>query len=223
MSSPSAGASPARNSQFAYNLFAIALGAALAAIGLAYGIDALSRTRAMPAAESTSVTRTLGSRDLAIPQAWLAAGDTRAEAFVTQVKLHVPLTLSEKGKPTTIDVTLMPQSQVRPSAALLDAVYLHLFSDEERDGPVGLIGKPLSSAEGYAGETVWYDPLSAQPFVAKCLDALTPVQPATCLRTVVVAKGLAAIYSFDATVLEHWRQFDPLMREKLAGIGALTQ
>lgn len=222
MSTPSAGTQPARNSQFAYNLVGIALCAALAAIGLAYGIDAYGRARTAPSVDDIVVTRTLGSRDLSIPQAWLGSADTRSEAFVTQVKLQVPVNLGDRAKPASVEVTLMPQSQVRPSAVLLDAVYLHLFSDAERDGPVGLIGKPLSASEGYAGETVWYDPLSAQPFVAKCLDALTPDQPATCLRTVVVAKGLAAIYTFDAGVLENWRQFDPLMREKLAGIGALS-
>ena len=67
---------------------------------------------------------------------------------------------------------------------LLDGVYLHQFEDKQLTGPPGLVGKPLTASEGFAGETVWYDALSADPFVAKCLAPVAPGEPTQCLRTV---------------------------------------
>ena len=100
-------------------------------------------------------------------------------------------------------------------------MYLHQFQPVELSGPPGLIVKPLFGTEGYADETVWYDALSANPFVAKCMLPADGRGPPRCLRTVVLSNAVAAIYQFDADILPAWKQFDPEMKKWLDQIGAL--
>jgi hypothetical protein len=132
--------------------------------------------------------------------------------------LRFVLPLGAEGVLRQIDVQLIPRSRARPSASLLDGVYLHQFLPRQLQGPPGLVGKPLVPKEGFEDETVWYDALSANPFVAKCMAPISGEGPARCLRTVLFS-DIAAVYSFDADVLDNWRQFDPYMHELLARIG----
>src|SRR5690606_11987896 len=135
-----------------------------------------------------------------------------------QIDLRVSLPLGPAGDLREIDITLLPRSSVRASARLLDGVYLHLFQPTELSGPPGLIGKPLKAQNGYEQETVWYDPLSADPFVAKCSAPIAPGLSARCLRAVHLAPGMAAVYAFDGEVLERWRDFDAAVRPLLRRI-----
>ncbi len=70
-------------------------------------------------------------------------------------------------------------------------------------------------------KTVWYDPLSSQPFVAKCMAAVSDDAPSRCLRAVYLGTGIAAVYDFEAQALGSWREFDRTMHERLGRIGAL--
>ena len=110
---------------------------------------------------------------------------------------------------------------MRPSASLLDGVYLHQFQQAQLTGPVGLIGKPLQAGDGYEGETVWYDPLTSSPFVAKCQAPIVEDAPGKCLRSVYLGPGIAAVYAFDQDVLTNWRKFDAELHPLLDKIGAL--
>ncbi|RYE10363.1 MAG: hypothetical protein EOP22_04780 [Hyphomicrobiales bacterium] len=202
-----------------FNLGVIALVVAMAGLGLAYGIDAMGRSA--KTAVAGTLERTLGSARLDIPASWFREDAERSEGFAKQVELAIPLALGPEGAVRQIDVTLLPRSRVRPSASLLDGVYLHQFTDEQASGPLGLIGKPLAPREGFAGETVWYDALSAAPFVAKCLEPLTAETSGRCLRTVYLGPGIAAVYSFDADILDKWREFDAQLHPLLKQIGAL--
>ena len=203
----------------AFNLGAIALLVALAGLGLAYAIDAAGR--AGREALAGSVSRTLGGRELSIPAAWLREDAERSAGFAKQVDIGLYLPLGPEAAVREIDITLVPRSRARPSASLLDGVYLHQFMPEQLSGPTGLIGKPLVAAEGYEDETVWYDAISAAPFVAKCIAPVADGQPGRCLRTVYLGPGIAAIYSFDEDVLMNWRRFDPAVQPALKQIGAL--
>jgi hypothetical protein len=205
-----------------YNLAGIAALVLLAGVGAAYVIDEAGQDarRAPPAlSDGNPVTQTLAGRELIIPANWFRADEQPRDGFTNQVDLRVSFAPSGVG-PLPIDITLLPRGRARASAALLDAVYLHQFSDENRSGVAGLVGKPMRAGDGYAGETVWYDPLSANPFVAKCLEALLPDSPAQCVRTVYLSSGIAAVYAFDATTLQSWRQFDVEMARWLTSIGA---
>jgi hypothetical protein len=205
-----------------FNLSAIALALLLGGLALAYAIDAASRDVRRPAhrADSeTMLTRTIGGKQLTIPLSWFRYAEQSADGFAKQVDLHFALPLGPDGAVRDVEVTLLPRSTVRPSAKLLDGVYLHMFEPTQLEGPVGLVGKPLQGKEGYRGEVVWYDPISADPFVAKCSPSVAAGAAASCLRTVHLAPGIAAIYSFGADLLANWKEFDPQMRERLARIG----
>lgn len=202
-----------------FNLGVIALAAAFAGLGLAYAIEAAGRGGRE--ALAGSVSRTLGVRELTVPAAWLREDAERSAGFAKQVEVGLVLPLGPDAAPRRIDITLVPRSRARPSASLLDGVYLHQFMPEQLSGPPGLIGKPLMAAEGYANETVWYDAISAAPFVTKCIAPVAEGQPGRCIRTVYLGPGIAAIYSFDEDVLANWKQFDAALEPSLRQIGAL--
>ncbi|MEO7222879.1 MAG: hypothetical protein ABIY37_10435 [Devosia sp.] len=202
-----------------FNLGVIALMVAVAGLGLAYGIDAAGRST--HAQVTGTVSRTLGASELHVPASWLREDAERSEGFAKQVEIGLKLPLGPKGSLREIDITLVPRSRARPSASLLDGVYLHQFRPEQLNGPPGLIGKPLIAADGYAQETVWYDAISAAPFVAKCLAPVAKGQPGRCIRTVYLGPGIAAIYSFDEDVLLNWKRFDAALEPSLRQVGAL--
>jgi len=214
----------AQNSSVSFNLWAIAMAIAAIAMGGAYVLDSMSRA-ARAAAHTLDtqavLTRTLGGRDLQIPRAWFRYEEQAAEGFAKQIELRLTLPLGINGGQERVDVTLLPRSRARPSAALLDGVYLHQFEAEQLSVPPGLVGKPLKPTDGYEKETVWYDALSADPFVAKCSRLREDAQDAQCLRTVYLAPGIAAIFAFPEKVLPNWKSFDPLLRERMLRIGAL--
>jgi len=206
-----------------FNLAAIAVVLALAGVGAAYLLDDAvrdSRTQAHRLDSETTLTRSLGGVDLHIPMSWFRYDEQRIEGLAKQIDLRLDLPLGANGSRQSIDVTLLPRSRVRPSAMLLDGVYLHQFLDDQLSGPPGLVGKPLRPTSGYAGEAVWFDPLSADPFVAKCAP-LVPEGPSQCLRTVYLGPGIAAVYTFADSALPHWRDFDPAVEARLRQIGAL--
>jgi hypothetical protein len=194
----------------------------LGGLALAYAIEAARHQRREPAhrADTTTVlTRTLSGRELTIPRSWFRYPEQAADGIARQIDLHLALPLGPGGTPRKVDVTLLPRSAVRSSARLLDNVYLHLFEAAQLEGPPGLVGKPLTGKGGYEGEIVWYDPLSSDPFVAKCSTLPTTGTQPSCLRTVHLAPGIAAIYTFGADLLANWRDFDAAMRVPLEQMG----
>lgn len=206
----------------AFNMASIAVLVMLLAVGAAYLIDEIGRLARTPAPaldDGNPVSQTISGRELAIPTAWFRFGEQIRTGFTNQIDLQVMLP-SADGRARPVDVTLLPRSRVRSSAALLDRVYLHQFTAETRGGVAGLIGKPMRDENGYAGETTWYDPLSADPFVAKCQEAVEAGGLQQCVRTVYLPSGIAAVYTFDATVLQSWRRFDADMAQWLNRIGA---
>lgn len=204
-----------------FNLMTIAVGVVLLGVGAAYLIDAAQRTGNSRDDAELVLTRSLGGQDLQIPARWFRYEEEATEGFAKQIDLRFELPLGVQGKPEAVDVTLLPRSRVRPSAALLDGVYLHQFEDGQLGGgPVGLVGKPLKPVEGYEGEVVWYDALASDPFVAKCSQPVATGE-GRCLRTVYLAPGIAAIYAFPNGALSGWRVFDGEMGKRLREIGAL--
>lgn len=207
-----------------YNLVAIALVMITGGVALAYGIDALGRQkhRVADLSDNTNVvTRTLAGRDLSIPLSWLRYDEQLSEGFASQIEMAIDLPLGRAGALQTVNLTLVPRSRARPSSSLLDGVYLHQFDAIDVSGAPGLVGKPLLASAGFEDETVWYDPISADPFVAKCIEPIGPKSAGQCLRTVVLPSGIAVIYSFPVEALASWRQFDDSATPWLKRIGAL--
>jgi hypothetical protein len=208
-----------------FTLAAITLGIAMTGLGLAYAFTTLRTTwlaHVAARADATTVSRTLVGRRLAIPAGWLRESTLGSGAFASRIEFVVGTPLGRGGAVTPVAVTLLPLSQARPSASLLDGVYLNQFMPNELSGPPGLVGKPLYGSDGYENETVWYDALSPNPFVAKCAPAPVAGRPAQCLRTVALPGGIAAVYGFDTAVLYSWRKFDTVMGDVLARIGAIA-
>ena len=223
MSSQSAPATRhAGPSSLAYNLAGIAVLVLLLAVGMAYLIDSLGRTSRVPAPaldDAEPVSQTISARELSIPASWFRYGEQVRDGFTSQIDLRI-LYAPDGATARPVDITLLPRSRVRAGASLLDRVYLHQFADDTLSGVPGLVGKPMLATNGYAGESVWYDALSPDPFVAKCVDPLEPGGPAQCVRTVYLPSGIGAVYTFDATLLPTWRQFDKEMQRWLEPIGA---
>ena len=206
-----------------FNLMMIAVGAALLGLGAAYLIDAAGKAArgGGQSGDEAVLSRSLGGHELEIPASWFRYDEQATEGFVKQIDLRFNLPLGVQGKVEVVDVTILPRSRVRPSAALLDGVYLHQFADTQASGgPVGLVGKPLKPSEGYEGEVVWYDALASDPFVAKCSQPVA-AKDGQCLRTVYLAPGIAAVYAFPEAALAGWRVFDTEMGKRLREIGAL--
>lgn len=207
-----------------YNLAGIAVLVLLVAVGLAYLIDRAgqSATATLPAlGDADIVQQTVAGRELDIPTAWFRFGEQMKSGFASQVDLRFMLALEPGAAADPVDVILLPRSRARASSALLDAVYLHQFDEGTKGGVAGLVGKSLLPRDGYSGETVWYDPLSPVPFVAKCAPAIAPAEPDLCLRTIHLQSGLAAVLSFRADALHSWRHFDQELALWLGQIGAL--
>lgn len=204
-----------------FNLGVIAAVVAVGGVALAYLIDAAGRNARAPAPPQGTVTQMLGSTNLNIPAAWMVGELPPSGGFAKQIDLSLNLPLGPDGAMRKVDLTLTQRSRVRPSASLLDGVYLHEFMPEQLNGPVGLVGKPLKPSEGYENETVWYDPISSSPFVAKCQAPVVQGRPGQCLRAVYLGSGIAAIYGFPDDVLPNWKKFDAEMHPLLTEMGAL--
>lgn len=192
----------------------------LLAVGAAYLIDELGRADAVQnpgLTDGDPIVQTISGRELSIPRTWFRYGEQIREGFTDQIDLRV-MFAANPASPVT--VTLLPRSRARTSASLLDRVYLHQFDNDTLEGVAGLVGKPMLSTGGYAGESVWYDALSPTPFVAKCLAPVSPEGGSQCVRTVYLPSGIAAVYTFDAAVLQSWRSFDGEMEQWLTRIGA---
>jgi hypothetical protein len=206
-----------------FNMAGIAAIVLLLAVGAAYLVDELTRQKreTLPGlADGNPISQTISGRELAIPASWFRYGEQLKPGFTSQIDLRLIFTANSGAPGLPIEVTLLPRSRARTSAALLDAVYLHQFGGETLEGVPGLIGKPMQAASGYRGETVWYDALSPNPFVAKCVEPIASGEPAQCVRTVYLPSGIAATYAFDATALQSWRQFDDEMQRWFARINA---
>lgn len=209
-------------SAIGYNMAGIAALVLLMAVGVGHGIDQLARQNQGPQpalADGNRITQTIGGKELSIPARWFRFGEQMRDGFTNQIDLQVRFAPEGASEALPVDVTLLPRSRVRTSASLLDAVYLHQFGDGSLSGVTGLVGKPMQGSNGYTGESIWYDAISPNPFVAKCADGVSE-RPAQCVRTVYLPSGIAAVYTFDAATLQSWRQFDAGMQQWLAKIGA---
>lgn len=206
-----------------YNLAGIAVLVLLLAVAAAYLIDELGRNDTIPLptlGDADPIVQTISGRELSIPRAWFRYGEQIREGFTNQIDLRILFAPETASDPMPVAVTLLPRSRARSSASLLDRVYLHQFGDEQLQGVPGLVGKPMLGSDGYAGESIWYDALSPNPFVAKCLTPVAAEGTAQCVRTVLLPSDIAAVYTFDAEALQHWRQFDGEMENWLTVIGA---
>lgn len=203
-----------------YVLAMLFLIVSLLGVGAAYALTAYFRSVEMERSLSVpteSHAIAIGAQRYSIPASLLIDPAQRRDGFAERIDLMLALPIGTGGTLSETEITLMPRGRVRTSAALLDDVYLHQFADDQLSGPIGLVGKPLHLDVGTRGETVWYDPLSANPFVAKCM---LPVEmrpgARSCLRVFSLSDRNTAIVTFDPTLLDNWRSFDAVVEDAIA-------
>lgn len=199
---------------------------ALVAIALAYLIDGMSpplRTGAAGVEPTLRVEANIAGTDLQIPLSWMQVPEQQGQDFAERLDLKLPIMIAGAERPSMISATLLPRARVRPSAQLLDSVYLQRFDGRQIQDVPGLVGKPLTGGEGFESETLWYDPINANPFVAKCTPMPADETRSICLRTRLAGDGLAVVLSFDSSLLAHWRGFDAALDTTLAEIGIGTE
>lgn len=205
------------------NLLVLCLIVTFATIGAAYFIDFSVRqleTQKDGLDTEFRLEKIVAGQKLSVPQSWLTYPDQTNEGFVERLDLTLPVEFSQVMAANTVNVTFFPRSRLKLSANLLDSVYLHSFTQTRPKGPSGLIGKGLAQEAGYRGETVWFDPISANPFVAKCDSSETAISTPKCLRTVELSSGIGMTMVFDANFLALWREIDPTINDALQILGA---
>lgn len=196
----------------------IAIAGLIAAYGLRAWFDRLDVAGPLPALTDVHII-TIGPQPYIVPAALLNAPSQRHDGFAERIDLILALPLAVGGKFSDVAVTITPRGRIRTSAALLDSVYLHQFSDAQLSGPPGLVGKPLTGDPGTTGETVWYDPLSPNPFVSKCMTPVSITPGArTCIRVMSLSDRNTAIVSFDPEALYAWREFDARIEDALTAL-----
>ncbi|HUV32405.1 MAG TPA: hypothetical protein VMW31_02435 [Devosiaceae bacterium] len=201
--------SPGLPPHFLQNLAGIVVVVAVLALAAVYGLQTATRNigDGMPESPGEPVRFTLAATELGVPRNWLRA--QRGGGFAESIEMEVPLALPGVAERLAARITLLPRARATPSAALLDTLYIHRFTITQVGGPRGLVGKPLRPEAGYQNETVWYDPVSGNPFVAKCLVIEGGARPrAECMRTLALGARISAVVRFDGSALRQWQEFD---------------
>jgi hypothetical protein len=214
-------AAPSRDfTSIAYNIGFLLVIAACAGLALAYWLNTTTRTRLAPAIaqDAADLEITISGQKLSVPPSWVRVSAQRQSGFADELDLRLPLGF-EDGSKLALRATIVSPGKARTSAFMLDSVFLHQFEPRQLGGYPGLIGKPLKASSGYQGETVWYDALAFNPFVAKCVEPVSPDGVPSCQRVIALQDGGLLAMNFSQTWLSHWREFDQALAKALDRIG----
>lgn len=89
-------------------------------------------------------------------------------------------------------------------------------------GPRGLVGHRLSEDSGLAGEEVYFEAGSTQPFTIHCLADDGSGYPAPCLTELHAGEHLSIQIRFRKGLLEDWAAIKKSSRALLASFGVLS-
>jgi len=218
---PGAGQADTLNSVFRFNLLATVIVIAAMGLGAAYLLDAMRAPPGdgMATSKGPDVGFVLAGTALAIPQNWIRYPAQRSGGVADMIDVTVPLEITGRGTRARADVKLLARARAIPSAVLLDTLYIHRFGSIAYTDVRGLVGKTLGAEGGYRDEMVWYDPLSPDPFVAKCLRLNTnDTWIDTCMRTLAINPQVSALVRFDGALLNDWRGFDAALNVALGDL-----
>ncbi len=205
-----------------FNLAALALILVMGGLGVAYWLVASIKPQSELSASTYSAPFTqknLKGTKLQIPTAWLNRATQSGRENIEFVDLKLLVRFEPDVDLNEINLHITPSSANQPSSVLLDSVYALRFTQKQLTGYSGLIGKPLRAEQGFQNETVWYDPVGANPFAAKCLDLGASGTAANCLRTVQISPHISVTYQFNITLLAHWQKFDDVMGKYYSDLG----
>ena len=180
---------------------------AVALVGLVfvYASDLLTnKSGNNSAANSGSYKITIAAKPIVVPKAWTTSTINTDDEVLSNVELAIPMNVSNDE--TALHISLLPSAKAAPSAYLLDSLYIHNFEEGAPKQAYGLIVKSLKPQAGYEDETIWYDAISANPFVAKCLEEkLGDDTQTNCITTMLVNKRVSALIRFDGDLLPYWK------------------
>jgi hypothetical protein len=122
-----------------------------------------------------------------------------------------------------LQIAIEPNSTALDSAARLASVYLRYFAadppDESLAPPVdGLVARRFVASSPYADETLYFEPGSVHPFVARCFPRAEGDQRRLCLTEIGFGKSLVAAIRFPPALLADWRHLQDACRSLLDGI-----
>nr|WP_321459869.1 hypothetical protein [uncultured Cohaesibacter sp.] len=119
---------------------------------------------------------------------------------------------SEKSK--LIFVSISRPDKLLLSSERLFSVYSQFFSGEPIRGPGSLIGFAMDDTAGFGGETIFFKPEAAEPFVARCIESDSTETP-FCMREIALGSSIQVTYRFRPHLLQYWKQLDGQILSRL--------
>jgi hypothetical protein len=116
-------------------------------------------------------------------------------------------------------VTIKRRDTATDSAGRLANVYRHFFGDEVLAAPDGLVGHMLNTESGLAGEEVYFEAGSTDPFTTHCLAPDGSGYPAPCLTEIHAGDGMSVQVRFRKGLLPHWAGIKQSVRSLMLGFG----
>lgn len=122
-----------------------------------------------------------------------------------------------------LQIAIEPSTVALDSAARLASVYLRYFAADPPDAalapPVdGLVARRFVAGSPYADETLYFEPGSVHPFVARCFPRAGGDERRLCLTEISFGKGLVAAIRFPPALLADWRRLQDACRGLLEGM-----
>lgn len=202
------------------NVLILCIFLSLLGLFVVYTMDFLENTEPQsPQSTLEKAEVTIAASKMLVPVSWIVSELNPEQTILNLLQLQLPVTIENRQH--SINVTLLPVSRAAPSAYLLDSLYIHNFAPGPSEQYYGLVVKKLKNDAGFEDEAIWYDALSANPFVAKCLDETTASENAkNCITTILINKRVSALIQFEKSMLPVWRQFSALLNERLGALNS---
>jgi hypothetical protein len=181
--------------------------------------------------DPTPISITVGGQRLAIPSNMLRFANQRTPEAQERVELavHWPSLegyapalreafLDEGPNAPVLFLSIRTRQTATDSAGRLASVYRHFLDDTPLEAPAGLVGRHLTQESGLAGEEVFFEAGSTDPFTAHCLAADAGV-PAICLTEVHAGQSLSVQVRFRKGLLADWADIKSATRLLLLRLG----
>lgn len=200
------------------NILILMIGLSLLGLATVYALDFLeTRSDNQQQVDNRVVEFSISATKMQVPSAWISSEFSNNQPVVNLLQLNIPIEIENFS--FEVKTTLLPAARAAPSAYLLDSLYIHNFAPGPSEQQYGLVVKKLRNEAGFEDEKVWYDALSANPFVAKCLTEKTTDKSAkNCITTILVNKRVSALIQFEESLLPYWRPFMVALERRLASL-----
>lgn len=122
-----------------------------------------------------------------------------------------------------LQIAIEPATVALDSAARLASVYVRAFAAEPPDAalapPVdGLVARRFVPGSPYVDETLYFEPGSVHPFVARCFPRADGDERRLCLTEIGFGKSLVAAIRFPPALLADWRRLQGACQGLLDGL-----